>query len=151
MDVLVELVFDILEAVDTQRGFRLRLGGDGLAGREGADKHRVARPDVQGVGQVVAGRRHLSVADHVVVHELAPLWDHALQRHLRIRVVVGVADARTRQSREEPLLLLIGEVRLLLHHHKVRELVHAETVHVLDQEVVPILHFDLDHAGFGEG
>ena len=43
----------------------------------------------------------------------------ALQRHLGVRVEVGVSDARARDPRHVASLGLAGQVGLLLHRHEV--------------------------------
>lgn len=138
VNVLVEHLLDVLQRVHADRRRVLRVGRDFLARREHRQQHLILLPNAQLLGEPRARFGDLRVPQDVVVLTL----HHARQRHLRVAVVVGIGDADPRQPRVESRFL--HQMVLLLYNHEVRVVAAVETVHIIHEEVIAVLHVDVD-------
>ena len=96
------------------------------AGREHGDQHLVPLGHPEVLGQLLAGWECDGILHQVVVVPAQA----ALQRHLGVRVEVGVSVARARDPRHVASLGLAGQVGLLLHRHEVHVARGVEPVHI---------------------
>ena len=140
-----ELAAYVTQRVDAERRLReAAAAGAGGAPREERVEHVVGVGErrhvrqVDGARQPAAGVRDVRRGEHV---ERRPVV-HAAQRHLDVRVVVGVVladadDARHVARRDH------RHHRLLLHRQEVAEAARAEAVLVVDAERLALLHLDV--------